>query len=59
MSPIVPDKKYIVSLNLDDDDQPLAQNLNADKKAGETAELLKDLFPDFSYMKRKKKPKKE
>jgi hypothetical protein len=25
----------------------------------ETAELLKDLFPDFSYVKRKRRPKKE
>jgi hypothetical protein len=25
----------------------------------ETAELLKDLFPDFSYVRRKRKPKKE
>ena len=29
------------------------------EKAGEIAELLKDLFPDFSYVKRKRKPKKE
>lgn len=59
MNPIVPDKEYTVSLNLDDDDQLLVQNLNEDKKAAETAELLKDLFPDFSYVKRKRKPKKE
>ena len=59
MNPIVPDKEYTVSLNLDDDDQLLVQNMNEDEKAGETAELLKDLFPDFSYVKRKRKPKKE
>ena len=59
MNPIDSDKEYTGSLNLDDDDQLLVQNLNEDKKAVETAELLKDLFPDFSYMKRKRKPKKE
>ena len=59
MNPIDSDKEYTVSLNLDDDDQLLVQNLNEDEKAGETAELLKDLFPDFSYVKRKRKPKKE
>ena len=31
---------------------------NEDEKAEETAELLKDLFPDFSYVKRERKPKK-
>lgn len=59
MNPIDSDKEYTVSLNLDDDDQLLVQNLNEDEKAAETAELLKDLFPDFSYVKRKRKPKKE
>ena len=59
MNPKEPDKEYSVSLNLDDDDQLLVQNLNKDEKAEETAELLKDLFPDFSYVKRKRKPKKE
>lgn len=59
MNPIDSDKEYIVSLNLDDDDQLPVQNLNEDEKAGETAELLKDLFPNFSYVKRKRKPKKE
>ncbi len=59
MNPIDSDKEYTVSLNLDDDDQLLVQNLNEDEKAGKTAELLKDLFPDFSYVKRKRKPKKE
>jgi hypothetical protein len=59
MNPIDSDKEYTVSLNLDDDDQLLVQNMNENEKAGETAELLKDLFPDFSYVKRKRKPKKE
>lgn len=59
MTLIDPDKEYTVLLNLDDDDQLLVQNMNEDEKAGETAELLKDLFPDFSYMRRKWKPKKE
>lgn len=59
MNPIDSDKECTVSLNLDDDDQLLVQNLNEDEKAAETAELLKDLFPDFSYVKRKRKPKKE
>lgn len=57
MNPIEPDKEYTVSLNLDDDGQILVQKMNEDEKAGETAELLKDLFPDFSYVKRKRKPK--
>ena len=52
-------QKYTVSLNLDDDDQLLVLNMNEDDDAEETAELLKDLFPDFSYVKRKRKPKKE
>lgn len=59
MNPIESDKKYTGSLNLDDGDQLLVQNLNEDEKAAETAELLKDLFPDFSYVKRKGKPKKD
>ena len=59
MNPIESDKEYTVSLNLDDGDQLLVQNLNEDEKAAETAELLKDLFPDFSYVKRKRKSKKE
>ena len=59
MNPIEPAKEYTFSLNLDDDDQLLVQNLNEDEKAAETAELLKDLFPDFSYVKRKRKPRKE
>ena len=59
MNPIEPDKEYTVSLNLDDDDKLLVQNMNEDERAAETAELLKDLFPNFSYVKRKRKPKKE
>ena len=59
MNLIDSDKEYTVSLNLDDDDQLLVQNLNEDEKVAETAELLKDLFPDFSYVKRKRKAKKE
>ena len=59
MNPTDPNKEYTVSLNLDDDDQLLIQNMNEDNDAEETAELLKDLFPDFSYVKRKRKPKKE
>ena len=59
MNPTDPDKEYTASLNLDDDDKLLVQNLNEDEKAAETAELLKDLFPDFTYVKRKRKPKRE
>ncbi len=59
INPIDSDKEYTVSLNLDDDDQLLVQNMNEDEKAAETAELLKDLFLDFSYVKRKRKTKKE
>ena len=59
MNPVEPDKGYTVSLNLDDDDQLMVQNMNEDEEAEETAELLKDLFPDFTYVKRKRKPKKE
>ena len=46
-------------LLFNDDDQLLVQNMNEDEKAGKTAELLKDLFPDFSYVKRKRKPKRK
>ena len=55
MNPVDPDKECTVSLNLDDDDQLMVQNTNEDEATGETAELLKDLFPDFSYVKRKMK----
>ena len=59
MNPVEPDKGYTFSLNLDEDDQLMVQNINEDEDAEETAELLKDLFPDFSYVKRKRKPKKD
>lgn len=59
MNPTDPNKEYTVSLNLDDDDQLLVQNMDEYDNVEETAELLKDLFPDFSYVKRKRKPKKE
>ena len=59
MSPTDPNKEYTVSLNLHDNDQLLVQKMNEDDDAEQTAELLKDLFPDFSYVKRKRKPKKD
>ncbi len=59
MNPIDPNKEYTVSLNPDDDDKLLVQNINGDDDAEETTELLKDLFPDFSYVKRKRKAKKK
>lgn len=59
MNPADSDKGYTVSLNLDDDDRVMVQNMSEDEDAEETAELLKDLFPDFSYVKRKRKPKKD
>lgn len=49
-------KEHIISLNLDD--EPLTIQ-DRDENVEETAELSKDLFPDFSYVKRKRKPKKE
>lgn len=58
-NPIEPDKEYTFSLNLDERDSLLVQNTNEDENAEETAELLKDLFPDFSYVKRKRKPRKD
>ncbi len=58
MNPVEPDKGYTVSLNLDENDQLMVKNKDKDGDAEETAELLKDLFPDFTYMKRKRKPKK-
>lgn len=58
MNPVDPDKKYTISLILDADDQLMVQNMNEDEHAEETAELLKDLFLNFSYVKRKRKPKK-
>lgn len=59
MNPTDPNKEYTVSLNLHNDDQLLVQKMNEDDDAEQTAELSKDLFPDFSYMKRKRKPKKD
>lgn len=53
-NPIVPDKEYTVPLNLDEDDHLFVRNLDEDEKAAETAALL-DLFPDFSYVKRRRK----
>lgn len=50
------DKSYYVSLNLDNDDQLMVQEMIKNEKI---AEALKDLFSDFSYVKRKRKPKKE
>ena len=55
-NPIDNDKSYSVSLDLDDDDQLMVQDMIENE---EVAEALKDLFPDFSYVKRKRKPKKE
>lgn len=54
-NPIDNDKSYSVSLDLDDDEQLLVQEMIENE---EVAETLKDLFPDFSYVKRKRKPKK-
>ena len=56
VNPIDNDKSYSVSLDLDDDDQLMVQDMVDNE---EVAEALKDLFPDFSYVKRKRKPKKE
>lgn len=50
------DNSYSVSLNLDDEDQMVVENIDDYE---EVADALKDLFPDFSYVKRKRKPKKE
>ena len=55
MNTISPDKKYTISLNLDDNDHLLVPNFDEDEKSAETAELLKDLFSDFSYVKRNPK----
>lgn len=57
-NPVDSDKEHIISLNLDD--EPLEiQDMDKNEVTEETAELSKDLFPDFSYMKRKRKPKKD
>ena len=58
MNPTDAINEYSVSLNLDDDDLLLIQYMIVDNVAEDTAELLKDLFPNFSYVKRKRKPKK-
>lgn len=50
------DKSYSVSLDLDADEQLMVQDMGENK---EVAEVLKDMFPDFSYVKRKRKPKKD
>lgn len=55
-NPIDSDKSYSVSLDLDDDNQLMVQEMIENE---EVAEALKDLFPNFSYVKRKRKPKKE
>ena len=55
-NPIDSDASYSVSLNLADDDQMMVQEMLENE---EVAEALKDLFPDFCYVKRKRKPKKE
>lgn len=59
MNPVEADKEYTLSLNLDEDSKLMVQNTDEIENAEETAELLKDLFPDFSYVKRKRKPKKD
>lgn len=55
-NPIDSDASFSVSLDLADDDQMMVQEMIENE---EVAEALKDLFPDFSYVKRKRKPKKE
>lgn len=55
-NPIDSDKSYSASLDLADDDQLMIQEMIENEKF---AEALKDLLPDFSYVKRKRKPKKE
>lgn len=55
-NPVHTDNSYSVSLNLDVEDQLVVENID---NSDEVADTLKDLFPDFSYVKRKRKPKKE
>ena len=45
-----------IDSDLADDDQMMVQEMIENE---EVAEALKDLFPDFSYVKRKRKPKKD
>lgn len=59
VKPVETDKEYTLSLNLDEDERLMVQNTDEIENTEETAELLKDLFPDFSYVKRKRKPKRE
>ena len=54
-NPINADDK--ISLDVDDDEQ-MARRYE-ELEADETAELLKDITPEFSYVKRKRKPRKE
>lgn len=54
MNPTDSNKKYTVSLNLDKDDQILVHNMNENDNTEKTAKLLKDLFPDLSYVKSNK-----
>lgn len=54
-NPIDNDKSHSVSLDLADDDQLMVQKIIQNEKV---AEALKGLFPDFSYVKRKRRPKK-
>ena len=55
-NPIHEDNSYSVSLNLDEEDQLVVENID---ESEEVSDALKDLFPDFSYVKRKRKPKKD
>lgn len=55
-NPTHEDTAYSLSLNLDDEDQMVVENIDDSE---EVADALKDLFPAFSYVKRKRKPKKE
>lgn len=54
-NPIGSDTSCSVSLDLADDNQMMVQEIIENE---EVAEALKDLFTDFSYVKRKRKPKK-
>lgn len=55
-NPVHDDNSYSISLNLDEEEQLVGENID---DSDEVADALKDLFPDFSYVKRKRKPKKE
>ena len=54
-NPMDNDKPYSVSLDLDDDEQLLIKEMI---KNEEVIEVLKKMFPDYPYVKRKRKPKK-